>query len=537
MEEMTKLLESLQRVNVEFNNQLSKYEALIYHTEQTNEKLDKYTESNREKVDRLCIRVEKRLDELNKYAEDMFTESHQLMEKYTEEAEILNEKERAAFSRMLMEELNRYKEGFLKDVTVLTETAKDTNQEMVSQVYGLRVVINGCLEAINHTIGSINDNYVSVFDRFSKQVSSLNEEERKLFIGELTDALEGYKKDYGLCDELLRDSHKTNQELTRLTMQNAENVKELEAQIDKNLEQIRQLMEYIRKAYQEGFMDFAKDVIRLNDSEKEKFVVTIRSVLEDYRFTFGNEIESKTGEMNALFQNTLLGVCNSFAVRNNEYQKALESTRESNEALQKKMTENLAEVQSLVNGLLFREKTIKDALSFLKEDYKNTIWQYVQELERNNALDREKLFRVTIQNANEGTEKLIRQLDTFKMERSSYLQQMETLLEEERKDRESMLNRQAESINLLKREQESLKKQLLQKQDVLNRYQVITGTVTMVFAGVCMLLLLFLIEPKIFAMVCLLLAVGVGVAITLGRKKIAHWLNKSKKQESTQNPN
>ena len=123
------------------------------------------------------------------------------------------------------------------------------------------------------------------------------------------------------------------------------------------------------------------------------------------------------------------------------------------------------------------------------------------------------------------------------MERSSYLQQMETLLEEERKDRESMLNRQAESINLLKREQESLKKQLLQKQDVLNRYQVITGTVTMVFAGVCMLLLLFLIEPKIFAMVCLLLAVGVGVAITLGRKKIAQWLNKSKKQESTQNPN
>ena len=36
MEEMDKLLEDLQKVNVDFNNQLSKYEALIYHTEQAN---------------------------------------------------------------------------------------------------------------------------------------------------------------------------------------------------------------------------------------------------------------------------------------------------------------------------------------------------------------------------------------------------------------------------------------------------------------------------------------------------------------------
>ena len=53
-------------------------------------------------------------------------------------------------------------------------------------------------------------------------------------------------------------------------------------------------MEHMSKAYEEGFTDFAKDVTALNDREKEKFVVTIRSVLEDYRFTFGNEIEGKS---------------------------------------------------------------------------------------------------------------------------------------------------------------------------------------------------------------------------------------------------
>ena len=85
MEEMDKLLEDLQKVNVDFNNQLSKYEALIYHTEQTNEKLDKYTESNREKVDRLCIRVEKRLEEMNAYVEGMFAENKGLIEQYAKE--------------------------------------------------------------------------------------------------------------------------------------------------------------------------------------------------------------------------------------------------------------------------------------------------------------------------------------------------------------------------------------------------------------------------------------------------------------------
>jgi hypothetical protein len=272
------------------------------------------------------------------------------MEQYSKEVPALNEKEREAFSRMLLEELKQYKEEFLRDVTKLTETAKETNQEMVTQVHGLRLVVNGCLDAINHSIGSINDRYVAIFDEFSKRANVLNEEERKKFMGDLSRTLESYKKDYGVCDELLKDSHKTNQELTRLTLQNVENVQEIERQIDRSLEQSKQLMEHISKAYEEGFTNFAKDVTALNDREKEQFVVTIRSVLEDYRFTFGNEIEGKSKEMNHLFQSTLAGICNNFSAKNQEYQKQLE------------------EIQVLVNSLLFREKTIKDALGFLKED-------------------------------------------------------------------------------------------------------------------------------------------------------------------------
>lgn len=533
MEEMDKLLEDLQKVNVDFNNQISKYEALIYHTEQTNEKLDKYTESNREKVDRLCIRVEKRLEEMNSYVEGMFVEARGFVEKYSEELVVLSAEERAAFSESLLVELKRYREEFLQDVTKLTETAKETNQEMVTQVQGLRLVVNGCLDAINHSIGSINDRYIAVFEEFSKRVNTLNEEERKLFIGELNRTLESYKKDYGICDELLKDSHRTNQELTRLTLQNVENVQEIEKQINRGLEQNKQLLEHLNKAYEEGFTDFAKDVTALNDREKEKFVVTVRSVLEDYRFTFGNEIEGKSKEMNNLFQNTLAGICSTFVLRNQEYQKILEATKESNYLLHKDLESGLTEIKGLVNSLLFRENTIKEALSFLKEDYKNTVWQYVQELERTNASDRERIMQTTIQSINASSEKFSRQMEAFKAERSKYLQQMEQLLEEERRDRESMLNRQAESINLLKREQEALKRQLNEKQEDINRYQQINGGVTLGFMTICLLMLCYLIEPKAFAIGCLLLVVVLGVVITWKRKQIIQWISKKKKQEGT----
>lgn len=528
MEEMEKLLEDLQKVNVDFNNQLSKYEAMIYHTEQTNEKLDKYTESNREKVDRLCIRVEKRLEEMNSYVEGMFVEAKGFVEKYSEELVVVSAEERAAFSESLLVELKRYREDFLQDVTKLTETAKETNQEMVTQVHGLRLVINGCLDAINHSIGNINDRYVAIFEEFSNRVNTLNKEEREQFLSELSGTLDSYKKDFGICDELLKDSHRTNQELTRLTQQNVERVQEIERQIDRSLEQSKQLMEHMSKAYEEGFTDFAKDVTALNDREKEKFVVTVRSVLEDYRFTFGNEIEGKSKEMNNLFQNTLAGICSTFVIRNQEYQKILETTKESNHLLHKELERGLAETQGLVNSLLFREKTIKEALSFLKEDYKNTVWQYVQELERNNASDRERIMQTTIQSVNAGSEKFSRQMEAFKAERSKYMQQIEQLLEEEKRDRESMLNRQAESINLLKREQETLKRQLTEKQESINRYQIITGGITLGFMTICLLLLFYIIEPKVFAIGCLLVVVALGVLITWKRKQIIQWFSKKK---------
>ncbi len=555
MGEMDKLLEDLQKVTVEFNNQLSKYEALMFQTGRTNEKLEKYTDSNRDKVDRLCIRVENRLGEFNQRIEEVTEECKGLFSQYSAEIGSLNEEERSAFSEMLLGSLNQYKREFLRDVlgdyqkilqvfmekiqreadyvvsgqrdiAALVKTAEDTNADLVTQIHGLRVIVNGCLEAINHTIGGINDSYMTIFGEFSKQVNTVNREDRECFLGELSKVLDTYKADFGLYERILQENRQVNQELSALTLKNTENVQAMELQLKQRLNRTEKLMEHISQAYEKGFNSFAKDVSVLNSRERESLVVAVRSMIEEYRFTFGKEIESKGKEMNAMFQNTLAGVCNTFGTRYKEYQQILENTKISNAELHDNLQGTLMEIEGLSMSLMRREDHIKAALDYMKEDYRGTISRYVQELEQSNVRERELLSQTTMQNMTQLTERFLHQLELFKNERSAYRQQLEQLLEEERRDRESMLNRQAELINLLKKEQEVSRRKIEEKQEEINRYQMVMSTVSAILMVFCILLLIPWKNTRFLAFVGLPAVVLMGVVITIFRKRFAQWLRK-----------
>lgn len=555
MEEMDKLLEDLQKVSVEFNNQLSKYEALIYHTKRTNEKLEKYTDSNRDKVDRLCIRVENKLGEVNQRIEGISEQCKGIFDQYSAEIASLNKEERAALSAMLLSDLEQYKKEFLqdvlgdyqkilqvfmekiqkeadsvvsgrKDIAALAKTTEETNQDLVTQIHGLRVIVNGCLDAINHTISGINDSYMAIFGEFSKQVNAVNKEDRERFIGELSKVLDGYKTDFGIYDELLQENKKFQQELGELSLQNTENVKAMEQQVSQKLKQTEKLLEHINQAYEQGFHSFAKDVSVLNNRERENLIVAVRSILEEYRFTFGNEIESKSKEMNVLFQNTLMGACNTFGGRLKEYQQLLENTKNSNVELHDNLQRTLMEIEGLTMSLMRREEYIQESLEFLKDDYRSTVHGYVQEIEKSNGKARELLEQTAVQNINNLTEKFSYQLELFKNERSTYMKQIEELLEEEREDRESMLCRQAEVINRLKREQAELKQSLEEKQVSINRYQMVTSTVTVVLLMVCVLLLIPWNNIQFLKYVGLPVVILLGVLVVVCRKHIAKWIKK-----------
>ena len=559
MEEMDKLLEELQKVSVEFNNQLSKYEALIYHTKRTNEKLEKYTDSNRDKVDRLCIRVENKLGEMNQQVGEITKQCQEIFHQYSIEVASLNQEEREAFSALLLRDLEEYKKEFLqdvlkdyqeilqtfmekihieaesvntgqKDISALVKSNEETNQELVTQIHGLRVIVNGCLEAINHTISGINDSYIAIFGEFSKQVNVVNKEDRERFIGELSQALETYKADFGIYDAMLQENKKLNQELGALTLQNTENVQAMERQVSQKLKQTEKLMERINQAYEQGFQSFAKDVSVLNSRERENLIVSVRSMLEDYRFSFGNEIESKSKEMNVLLQNTLLGTCNAFAGRLKEYQQLLENTKRSNVELHDNLQRTLMEIEGLTMSLMRREEYIQDSLEFLKDDYRDTVCGYVQEIEKSNVKAREALEQAAIQNMSSATERFLHQLELFKNERTTYKQQMEQMIEEEREDREKMLRRQAELINRLKEEQLMLRESLEEKQQAMSRNQMVMNIVIIGLLVVCLLLQVPWDNTKFLTFVGLPVVILLGVLLIIFRKKITKWIKKQTKQ-------
>ncbi len=552
MEEMDKLLEDLQRVSVDFNNQLSKYEALIYHTKQTNSKLEKYTESNREKVDRLCIRVENKLQQVNEKVEEIAGECKGVLVQYSKEVAALNEKERTAFCELLLKELEGYKKDFLQDVlgeyqrilqlfeqkikeesasisngqkeiSLLVKNNEETNQDLVTQIHGLRVIVNGCLEAINHTVSGINDSYAAVFQNFSRQVNEVNKQDREHFLGELGQTLDAYKEDFGMYEMLLQESRSLNKELGELTLKNTESVRAMQQEIALKQEQTKKLMEHINQAYERGFKGFAKDVTALNSREKENFVVAVRSMLEEYRFSFGKEIESKTKEMNVLLKNTLVGTCNTFAARIKEYQTLLENTRNSNVELHDILQRTLMEIEGLTISLMRREEYIHSSLEFLKEDYKGTVRAYVEEIEKSNAKAREQWERTALKSTSATMERFLLQLELFKNERGTYKKQIEKLLEEERKDREELLCRQAEMINNLKEEQLMLKESLEKKQAAVGRHQMITSGITIALLILCILMQVPWEDTGMVTYIVLPVVVLMGILLIVFRKHVVRW--------------
>ena len=561
MEEMDKLLEDLQKVSVDFNDQLSKYEALIYHTRQTNDKLTKYTESNREKVDRLCIRVENRLTQINEQVEAIAGECKEVFAQYSVEVASLSEQERQAFCELLLKELEHYKKDFLRDVlgdyqkilqvflekiqkesaqisngqkdfATLVRNNEENNQELVTQIHGLRVIVNGCLEAINHTVAGMNDSYMTIFGEFSKQVNEVNKQDREHFVNELSRTLDVYKEDFGIYGITLQESRKLNRELSELTLKTAESVQAMQQEIAQKQEQTKKLMEHISQSYEKGFNSFAKDVTSLNSREKENFVVAVRSMLEEYRFSFGKEIESKTKEMNSLLKNTLVGSCNAFASKIKEYQNLLENTRNSNVELHDILQRTLMEIEGLTISLMRREEYIHSSLEFLKEDYKTTVRAYVEEIEKSNKTAREQWEKTALKSTSATMERFLHQLELFKNERSTYKHQIENLLKEERKDREELLCRQAEMINKLKEEQLILKDSLEQKQAALSRYQMVMSGVTVGLLVICILLQIPWENTKMVTFVGLPIVILIGILLIVFRKHVAMWFQTIMKKEN-----
>jgi len=550
---MEALIEKLEKICVDYNNQLSKYEALMYSTQQTNEKLDKYTETNREKVDRLYMRVENRLENLDSRLEAITAEYKNLFSKYSTEIRSLNISEREAFLDMLLGGLQQYKSDFVqevmqdykellqafveqiqeetaavqggrKDIEALVDNSRTINNGLSERVQELCIVVDSSMEKTQRTIEGLNERYTKMLEDFSKQVNAVNEEDRELFLNELENSLEKYKENYGLYNELLEEGRQLNAELAKRTFQNSENIKALEELVNKKLEKTEEILEYISEAYMKGFENLEKDVSVLNARERDALAVSIRTLLEDYRFSFGKEIEGKASEMNTLFQNTLMNVCNSFSMRNKEYEQVLEATKASNAQMHRKMEEETAQIGALTVELIRREGEIESALSFLKEGYQETVQQYINDMQVANEKAQALMQESVQRNISGVLERFFYQLDLFKNERKVYLDRMEELVAQEQTSQEQLLESHEQQMTMLGKKQIQLQQQMEENQKALMKCVTRIGTVIIVMLFICIMLLIPWGSSPIWLVFGLVVLIIMGVLGIIYRKKIVKWL-------------
>lgn len=550
---MEALIEKLEKICVEYNNQLSKYEALMYHTEQTNEKLDKYTETNREKVDRLYLRVESRLEKLDERMDTVKKEYASLFERYSEEIAALNADERDAFLKLLLDGLEQYKDDFVRevmrdykdilqvfveqlqeesavigsgreDMARLVRDAEMMNTGLSHRVQDLCIIVDSATEKMNQTLERMNSRYLELFEEFSARVNTLNEEDRALFIAELSATLEKYKENYGTYDTLLKEGYELQISLAKDVQRNMDSIRDLEAVVTGKLQQTEEILKHISEAYERGFERFEKDVSVLNSREREELCITVRTLLEEYRFSFGKEIEGKAKEMNLMFQNTLIGICNTFGSHYKEYERILEATKNSNAGLNKKLDEKTGQIEMLTTELIRREEGIEKALDFLQEGYKETVQQYIKNMQIAN--DRAQiLLQETVQKNISGMlDRFLYQLELFKNERTVYLEQMERLVEQERISREQLLESHEMQMTQLGKKQIQLQAQMEANQKMILRCVVGMGMTIIVLLCICILLVIPWGSSPVWLVGTLIVLLILGVLAAVFRKRIIQWI-------------
>lgn len=550
---MEAFIEKLEKICVDYNNQLSKYEALMYNTQQTNEKLDKYTEANREKVDRLYMRVENRLENLDTRLDAVTEEYKALFSKYSTEIRSLNINERETFLDMLLGGLQQYKAEFVQEVMQdyrqilqgfmetlheeadavqggresiekLVDDSRTINNGLGNRVQELCIVVDSAMEKTNRTLEGLNERYAGILQEFSNQVNNVNKEDREQFIDELETTLDKYRESYGLYDDLLEEGRQLNAELAKRTFQNSENIKALEELVNKKLEKTEEILEFISESYMKGFEHFEKDVSVLNARERDALAVAVRTLLEDYRFSFGKEIEGKANEMNTMFQNTLMGICNTFSLRNKEYEQILEATKASNSETHRKMEEETAQIGALTVELIRREGEIENALSFLKEGYQETVQQYINDMQKANEKAQALLQDSVQRNISGVLERFFYQLDLFKSERKTYLDRMEELVAQERTSQEQMLESHEQQMTLLGKKQIQLQQQMEENQKALMKCVTRMGMVIIVLLVICIALLIPWGSSPVWPILGLVVLISFGILGIVFRKKIIKWL-------------
>lgn len=355
-------LEDLKNICSQCDVQLSTYKQLMDTTKEVNESLQNYTGSS-----------EKKLQELSERVSSQMKAIHAVVSGITEE----------------------YK-AVLKDFNAETNKLNEAEKEKL--IEGL----NGRMEVLGVQLSKkIQEDSALVFARFLRELQILCKENS------------GY---YKVFKPLVEDAEKVHEDYVNQTARNMEIVKSLSDNVDEQLEKVNATIKGISEESRKIFQKYSREVSVLNERERELF-------LSDFASLFAKQIP--------VFLD-----------------------------LQKDSKANMDALRSLRKEMAYSTKEIQEALSFLRDGYREKVEQYLNEISEENVENRESLKNTV----KEYTETLVSE---FEKQMAAQKELTERLYESERQMVNQIKNEQANIIVDMKAELAVARKAYAEQQNAL----------------------------------------------------------------------
>lgn len=295
-------LEDLKSICSQCDTQLSTYKQLMDTTNEVNVSLQNYAGNSEKKLQELAERVSTQMKAIRGVVSDITEEYGAVLKEFTAETNKLTAEERENFiqilngrmevlgeqlSKKIQEDSALVFARFLHELQILCkenneyykvfkplmEDAEKVHEDYVNQtarnieiVKSLSDNVDKQLEKVNSSIKGISEESRRIFQKYSREVSVLNERERELF---LSDFASLFAKQIPVFLDLQKDT-KANMDMFR----------SLRKEMASNTGEIKEALNFLRDGYHEKVDTYLNEICEENIENRESLKNTVKEYTE-----------------------------------------------------------------------------------------------------------------------------------------------------------------------------------------------------------------------------------------------------------------
>lgn len=340
-------LQDLAEVQLKNEEQYQLYEQLVNQSQTANTQLALQLGQAAEEIQGLKLTAGKQLDGIQKTVQGITEEYAKVFQGFAKNVSALNTEERgkltteldklfstyrSSFAEEIARKYEHIAENFRQDLTAVYEEyygqldgyrqtfqeakedssrLKEITEQSMQNMQQWETKLDNRLQELNHSIDGIMEGYAEVFEGFSMNVTSLNQQERERLSQELKELLESYRstfaqeiagkyqhiaevfrkdltsvyeeyysqlKDYR---RLFEETKSDNAQMKQHTAEHLQNMKQWKGELDNRLKSLNGTIAGITERYANEFQGYAKDVATLNEQEREKFKREVQELISN----------------------------------------------------------------------------------------------------------------------------------------------------------------------------------------------------------------------------------------------------------------